>query len=562
MSFLKRKLSYTFKGKNPIQQVVLEATRDDKLVQVSELEFMAISRMTYDIGGNENVRRTMLKLFIRAEKDLLPAKKAIEIFSYCIRTGHESCRSWYQQCKEAMDALLTMRKHKPNSTNGMIEDFLRIETTKIIEICSKDENYSLSRESARPLRDKVVSSQVTLNPHKQCGFEIAFGVSNADGVAITNLKDFNLPGAPMGPNTSQEKFNLGNNNTPVSDSTPHVTSNDDDDDDELDFDPGAGKHAVTMNASHPRSISLVAARPPQIFEENPNNNVATVNTQQQAPPVNPFLANPAPNTSSANNINQTVTRPRNNTVGPNVSWDPVILDNPAPQAQVWAGTSSPQAFNQQPIQQPAQPVQQIPQGQLGGNGYMFNPAARTQKQTSSQDFFDLHQNVERPRAASNSLIDIMGPCQPAPATNNQPQTNFYQQNPQQQQFAQQQQFTQPNQFNQQPQNFIAQQRQQYQQVNPRSRVSLPPSSPPTDFFAPSQLQPQYQQNYPQQNYNQPNQQFYNQQPNYNQPNQQPNYNQMNQQNFNQQRAPQQQGYPQQSQQYQQGYPQNQQYRPQ
>lgn len=87
-----RKVEYMLKGKDPVQKVVLEASRGDS-DEITEVEYMNVARLSFDDVCLHSIQKTLWKRFARIMTEPVSCKKGLLILDYCLRFGSDQVRN-------------------------------------------------------------------------------------------------------------------------------------------------------------------------------------------------------------------------------------------------------------------------------------------------------------------------------------------------------------------------------------------------------------------------------------------------------------------------------------
>jgi hypothetical protein len=83
---LGRRAGYFIKGKDTIQKIVLEATRDSEDA-VTDIELLTIAKLTLTPTYLPSIEKTIWKRLTHIGSATIAARKAVEVLDYCVRYG-------------------------------------------------------------------------------------------------------------------------------------------------------------------------------------------------------------------------------------------------------------------------------------------------------------------------------------------------------------------------------------------------------------------------------------------------------------------------------------------
>ncbi|KAH0795570.1 ENTH domain containing protein [Histomonas meleagridis] len=224
-----RKTQYVFKGKDPVQKIVLEASRDDD-DHVTESEFQTIAHLCYVQAALPSINKTLIKRFDRIADDVVSCQKSLQILDYCVKYGPDTMRSNAMQFISSLNVVSQSYTTAPSDhRNYRAEDDCRNLAGNLMQILKSDEMYEQIRNSSVAQIRQV--KQFYVEPFEMNGIMIDTTVVPMD-MSIGGIN-------PISPNVY----------TPTENSRKKSTSSSDDE--ELDFDPRAKNKQSDRRASDP-----------------------------------------------------------------------------------------------------------------------------------------------------------------------------------------------------------------------------------------------------------------------------------------------------------------------
>jgi hypothetical protein len=152
-----RKGQYMVKGKDPIQKIVLEASRDSD-ERVTDAELMTIAKLSANPSYLASIRKTLWKRFVRVNEDPVCTRKAIEIFDYLVRYGHEGVLTIAQQAPVCLSPVAQSRVHPyDHSRFYLAESQCRDAAQSLLAFLGDQKRVTEARDSAASVRDRITN---------------------------------------------------------------------------------------------------------------------------------------------------------------------------------------------------------------------------------------------------------------------------------------------------------------------------------------------------------------------------------------------------------------------
>jgi hypothetical protein len=150
-----RKAQYKLKGKDPIQRVVLEASRDDD-EGITENEFFMVAKLSYTDSYLESIRKTLIKRFRRIQNDTVPCRKALQLLDFCLRFGSDRVREITQNEIHVVEALTHSHVKAPGDMRGYTaERVCREQAQHIIDMLKNEKAFTELRRTSMDVRQRV-----------------------------------------------------------------------------------------------------------------------------------------------------------------------------------------------------------------------------------------------------------------------------------------------------------------------------------------------------------------------------------------------------------------------
>jgi hypothetical protein len=299
-----RKGQYMVKGKDPIQKIVLEASRDSD-ERVTDAELMTIAKLSANPSYLASIRKTLWKRFGRVNEDPVCTRKAIEIFDYLVRYGHEGVLTIAQQAPACLSPVAQSRVHPyDHSRFYLAESQCRDAAQSLLTFLGDQKRVKEARDSGASVRDRIANFRLDPDlaevlskyvpqgggyggPPPPSSYGGGGTYAGSQRTADTHNSGGGTSSSVQSPYSSSPAEASGPRAAPSSGSSSGFQFDSSSDGEALDFDPrAAAKPSPPPQKEAPPSPPASAA-PPRGIQQPPAANPGWAQFGQQQPAANP-----------------------------------------------------------------------------------------------------------------------------------------------------------------------------------------------------------------------------------------------------------------------------------
>ena len=149
-----RRAEYFFKNKDPVQKVVLDASREDDEA-VLDTDKVMIAKLSFNSTCLYSIQKTLWKRFCRIKKSPLSCLKALNILDFCLKYGSPECRDMaLRGISELTNVSTFPLKLKSPREKAAVEQS-RTLAQAIIDTVQNDSAYDEARRGDRRISARV-----------------------------------------------------------------------------------------------------------------------------------------------------------------------------------------------------------------------------------------------------------------------------------------------------------------------------------------------------------------------------------------------------------------------
>jgi hypothetical protein len=152
-----RKTEYFIKGKDPVQKVVLEASRDDD-DRITEPELLTIVRLSNRPSYLASIQKTVWKRCARLADAAVPCRKALEILEFLVRHGPENAISIVQHGSGVLQSVVNSHQQTfENHREYLAESQARNLASTLLAIANDARRLADLRAAGEAVRARAAS---------------------------------------------------------------------------------------------------------------------------------------------------------------------------------------------------------------------------------------------------------------------------------------------------------------------------------------------------------------------------------------------------------------------
>ena len=154
-----RRAEYFFKNKDPVQKVVLDASKEDD-EPVLDTDKVMIAKLSFNTTCLYSIQKTLWKRFRRIKKSPLSCMKALNILDFCLKFGSPECRDMALRGISELTNVSTfpLKLKSPREKAAVEQSRTRAQT--IIDTIQNDNSYEEARRSDQRMSARVEGFKV------------------------------------------------------------------------------------------------------------------------------------------------------------------------------------------------------------------------------------------------------------------------------------------------------------------------------------------------------------------------------------------------------------------